>query len=204
MVLASDSTVRVLGDLSFGDPDCVGQDSFARTDLQIEWIEAIIGPVVVDGAPCGRITAAGDCLGSTTAVVCDEAVGTLTSERCSAGTACGWDIEASGYRCVTDDPCEGVSAAGACRDATAVWCDEGTLRRRECGGCAELCRYVTDVRGFYCRPDPCIGIDPQGECDGNVLTSCDPETGVEVENCSDRDRVCGFSMRRNQNRCIRG
>lgn len=204
MVLASDSTVRVLGDLSFGDPDCLGQDSFTRTDLQIEWIEAIIGPVVVDGAPCGRISVVGDCLGSTTTVYCDEAAGTLTSERCAAGTTCGWDGATMGYRCVTDDPCEGVSAAGACQGSTAVWCDEGTLRRRECGACDELCRYVTDVRGFYCRPDPCIGIDPQGECDGDVLTSCDPETGVTVENCADRGRVCGFSMRRNQYRCTRG
>lgn len=204
MVLASDSTVRVLGDLSNGDGSCVGEDNFTRTDLQIGWIEAIIGPVVVDGAACGRLTAAGDCVGTTTAVWCDTAAGTLTSELCAAGTACGWDAAAAGYRCVADDPCGGVSASGACQGTTAVWCDEGTVRRRECGACGQLCQYVSDVSGFYCRPDPCIGIDPAGECDGDVLTTCDPATGVMMEDCTLRGRVCGFSTRRGANRCIRG
>ena len=204
MVLASDSTVRVLGDLSYGDPSCIGEDNFTRTDLQIGWIEAIIGPVVVDGAPCGRITPGGDCVGSTTAVWCDTATGTLTSELCAAGTACGWDAATAGYRCVTDDPCGGVSAAGACQGTTAVWCDAGTVRRRECGACGELCRYASDIGGFYCRPDPCIGIDPTGQCDGDILTTCDPDTGVSMEDCTARGRVCGVSMRSGNHRCIRG
>ena len=203
MVLASDSTVRVLGDLSFGDPSCIGQDSFARTDLQLAWIEAITGPVVVDGAPCGRISPAGDCVGSSTAVWCDEATDLLVSEVCSGDAACGWDTTARGYRCVTDDPCGGVSAAGACQGSTAVWCDEGTVRRRECGPCGEMCRYVSDVGGFYCRPDPCIGIDPEGECDGDILTTCDSETGITVEDCSERGRVCRYSSRRMAYRCRR-
>ncbi len=204
MVLASDSTVRVLGTLSFGDPSCVGQDSFTRTDLQLAWIEAILGPIVVDGAPCGRINVAGDCMGLTTAVWCDEATGMLTSESCAAGTTCGWDASSAAYRCVADDPCEGISAAGRCAAGTATWCDQGTIRSRGCAACGELCRYVTEVAGFYCRPDPCIGVDPIGECDGDVLTTCDPDTGIEVEDCTLRGRVCGFSTRRMANRCIRG
>lgn len=203
-VLATDSTVRVLGTLSYGDPSCTGQDSFTRTDLQLAWIEAILGPIVVDGAPCGRITPAGDCMGATTAVWCDASTGMLTSERCAAGTACGWDAATSGYRCVTDDPCGGVSAAGRCQDGAAVWCDMGTVRRRGCAECGQLCRYVSDVGGFYCRPDPCIGIDPLGMCDGNILTECDPDVGVEVEDCTLRGRVCGWSDRRMAYRCVRG
>ncbi|MCB9598109.1 MAG: trypsin-like serine protease [Sandaracinaceae bacterium] len=204
MALASDATVRVIGGLFFGDMSCVGQDNFTRVDLYLDYIEAIIGPIVVEGAPCGRITEAGDCVGARTAVWCDTASGTLTTATCDAPTACGWDAGVSGFRCVTDDPCEGVGAAGACVDGTASWCDAGTLRHRGCSACGELCRYVTEVGGFYCRPDPCIGIDPMGECDGTILTECDPETGISVEDCADRGRVCGFSTRRNANRCIRG
>ncbi|MBX3272945.1 MAG: trypsin-like serine protease [Sandaracinaceae bacterium] len=204
MVLASDSTVRVLGTLSFGDPSCVGQDSYTRTDLQLPWIEAILGPIVVDGAPCGRIAPTGDCVGSRTAVWCDLASGLLESETCASGTACGWDATASAYRCVTEDPCGGISAAGRCEGGTASWCDMGTVRRRECAACGELCRYVGDVGGFYCRPDPCVGIDPQGVCEGDVLTTCDPDVGVQTENCAARGRVCGFSERRGAYRCIRG
>jgi len=203
MVLASDATVRVLGDLSNGDGSCLAQDNFTRTDLQVGWIEAIIGPIVVAGAPCGRITVQGDCSGASTAVWCDESSGLLTSEVCAAGTACGWDGTVGGYRCVTDDPCGGVSAAGTCEGGAAVWCDEGTVRRQDCSACGQLCNYVSDVRGFYCRPDPCVGVDPEGECDGDILTTCDPVAGVVMEDCTARGRVCGFSTRRNAYRCVR-
>ena len=100
-------------------------------------IEAILGPIVADGAPCGRITPAGDCMGASTAVWCDESTGLIASETCEGGAACGWDADAAGYRCVTDDPCMGISATGACQGDTAVWCDEGTVRRRDCGACDE-------------------------------------------------------------------
>lgn len=202
-VLASDSTVRVIGTLSHGDPSCTGEDSFTRTDLQLAWIQAIIGPIVVDGAECGRITPEGDCMGASTAVWCDES-GVLTSATCAAGTACGWDAAASGYRCVSSDPCNGVSAAGRCNGATAEWCDRGTVRRRDCGACDQLCRYVTDVGGFYCRPDPCLGIPEEGVCNGNVLTVCDPDEGVQMLNCASFGRVCGWSRRRGGNFCVRG
>lgn len=204
MVLASDSTVRVLGALSYGDPSCVGQDSYTRTDLQLSWIEAVIGPIVVDGAPCGRLGPEGDCMGANTAVWCDEATALLTSETCGAGTACGWDTDANGYRCVSDDPCDGVSAVGRCDGGTARWCDSGTLRSRGCSACGELCRYVSEVGGFYCKPDPCIGIPPEGMCDGNVLVVCDPDEGIQRQNCSTFGRVCEFSRRRGAYRCVRG
>ncbi|MGE0788847.1 MAG: trypsin-like serine protease [Sandaracinaceae bacterium] len=203
-VLADDGTVRVLGALSFGDASCVGQDTFTRVDVVIEWVEAITGPTIVTGAGCGRITDVGDCLGARTAVWCDETTSMLATETCAAGQTCGWDTSSASFRCVTDDPCQGVSAAGACQGTTAVWCDEGTLRRRGCGACGELCRYVSDISGFYCRPDPCIGLDPMGTCDGTILTTCDPDVGVMMQDCAARGRVCGFSTRRGQNACIRG
>ena len=84
-----------------------------------------------------------------------------------------------------------------------MWCDEGTVRSRGCGACGQLCRYVSDVGGFYCRPDPCIGIDPMGLCEGDLLTTCDPETGVRTEDCTLYGRVCGYSTRRGAYRCVR-
>jgi hypothetical protein len=203
MVLASDATVRVLGDLSNGDSSCVGQDNFTRTDLQIAWIESIIGPVVVTGAPCGRTTVEGVCAGASTAVWCDTATGLLTSEACAGGTTCGWDVATAAYRCVASDPCGGVSAAGACQGTTAVWCDAGTVRRQECGACAQQCTFVAAVSGYYCQPDPCAGIDPAGVCDGTNLVTCDPVAGVTTEDCAARGRVCGYSARRGGNGCIR-
>ncbi len=204
MVLASDATVRVLGALSYGDPSCVGRDNYTRTDLQLAWIEGITGPTLVPGAGCGRVTPVGDCMGASTAIWCDTETGLLTSETCPSGTACGWDTAVGGYRCVSDDPCMGVSAAGACRGETAVWCDSGTLRRQECGECASRCRFVSEVGGFYCQPDPCIGIPAEGRCDGDVLTLCDPDSGVFVANCRDYGRVCGWSTRRGRNSCVLG
>lgn len=202
--VASDGTVRVIGELFGGDSSCVDQDNFTRTDAQREWIEAIIGPVVVDGAPCGSVTPVGDCVGSTSAAWCDDATGTITSEQCAGGTACGWSAEVGGFRCVTDDPCMGVNATGECQGTTAVWCDAGVIRQRACGECANLCRFVSDVGGFYCRPDPCVGFPEDGECDGTVLTLCDPDEGVQSIDCGLFGRTCGYSTRRGRNSCVRG
>ncbi len=201
--LASDSTVRVFAELFGGDSSCVGRDNFTRTDLFVEWIEAITGPTVVEGAPCGGITPVGDCLGGSTAAWCDSATGLVTSETCAAGRTCGWSESDGGYRCVTDDPCLGVTAAGVCDGGEAVWCDAGTIRRRDCGACGQICRYVTDVGGFFCLPDPCLGFDPIGECDGTVLTLCDPDQGFQSIDCAMFGRTCGFSTRRGRNSCVR-
>lgn len=201
--IASDGTVRVIGELLGGDSSCVDRDNFTRTDAQIDWIEAIIGPVLIDGAPCGSVTEVGDCVGSTSASWCDPATGTITSERCEGGTACGWSNETGGFRCVTDDPCNGVSATGECQGSTAVWCDAGVVRERACGECQELCRFVSDVGGFYCRPDPCVGFPEDGECDGTIVTLCDPDEGIQSFDCARFGRTCGYSTRRGRNSCVR-
>jgi len=200
MVLATDSTVRVAGVLSFGDPSCLGLDNFTRTDLQTSWIEAVIGPITTPGAPCGDITDEGACIGATTAIWCDGSV--LASETCSGGESCGWSDADFAYRCVADDPCGGVGDAGECQGGTATWCDQGTLRRRGCAACGELCGYVAEMDAFYCVPDPCAGMDPVGTCEGSVLTTCNSD-GVRTRDCASRGRRCGFDTRRGVNRCLR-
>ncbi len=188
MVLASDSTVRVLGVLSWGDPSCVGRDRYTRADVVTDWIESHVGPTVVDGAPCGRVSPEGQCTGGT-AVWCDGE--TLASARCESGSVCGWDPSASGYRCVTSDPCDGVSPEGACDGNAAVWCDRGTLRRRDCEACGETCFNDADLGGYYCGADPCGGIDYLGECQGDVAVWCD-EGEVNMRDCRSMGLRCDY------------
>ena len=188
MVLASDSTVRVVGVLSWGDPSCVDRDRYTRADVVVEWIESHTGPTVVDGAPCGRITAEGDCRGAT-AVWCDA--GTLASEACGGGESCGWDASAGGYRCVASDPCGGVSAEGRCAGGAAERCDRGVVRRRDCGACGETCIRSEELGGYYCGADPCDGVDYLGRCDGSTAVWCDEGT-LRTRDCRATGLRCDY------------
>ncbi|MCB9595100.1 MAG: trypsin-like serine protease [Sandaracinaceae bacterium] len=188
MVLASDSTVRVVGVLSWGDPNCLGRDRYTRSDVVADWIEGYVGPTVVEGAPCGRITPEGDCTGGTP-VWCEG--DTLTSERCTDGTTCGWDASANGFRCVADDPCGGVTPEGECDGNAAVWCDRGTLRRRDCGACGETCFNDADVGGYYCGADPCDGIDYLGECQGDTAVWCS-DGEINSRDCGSMGLRCDY------------
>ncbi|MFK7987261.1 MAG: trypsin-like serine protease [Sandaracinaceae bacterium] len=192
MILASDSTVRVLGDLSYGDPSCVGRDRYTRTDLVVDWIESFTGPTAVTGGSCGTIDEEGSCNGNL-AVWCDG--DTLASERCEDGARCGWDADNDAYRCITGaDPCDGVTAEGACQDNVATWCDRGTVQRRDCGACGGegmTCQNVAELGGVYCDVDPCDGLDYLGECRGEVAVWCQ-EGEVQTRNCAERGLRCGF------------
>jgi len=186
MIIASDGSVRVAGDLSYGDPSCLGRDRYARVDLAIDWIERFTGPTVVDGAGCGSIDAAGRCNGDV-AFWCEGDA--LQNERCDT---CGWDAAAEGYRCISGaDPCDGLDEVGECRGNTAVWCDRGTLRQTDCDSCGQTCLEVEEVGGFYCAPDPCEGLDYLGRCDGDVAVWCDEGT-VRTQDCGRRGLRCDY------------
>jgi len=45
MVIDTEGTVRVAGDLSWGDPNCLGRDRYTRVDTNMEWLEGILGPL---------------------------------------------------------------------------------------------------------------------------------------------------------------
>jgi hypothetical protein len=45
MVVDSEGTVGVAGALSWGDPDCLGQDRYTRVDTNREWLESVLGPL---------------------------------------------------------------------------------------------------------------------------------------------------------------
>lgn len=180
MGLASDSTVRVLGDLSYGDPSCTGRDNYARADVAVEWIESFTGPTPVAGGACGRVTPEGDCTGDM-ALWCRD--GALATELCQGDTRCGWDAAEAGYRCIRGaDPCDGLTAVGECRGTVATWCEGGAVRSRDCAPCGEVCGQVPAVGGVYCRPDPCGGVDYLGECRGNVAVWCD-NGNLQMRDC---------------------
>ncbi|MBI2894498.1 MAG: trypsin-like serine protease [Deltaproteobacteria bacterium] len=186
MVVASDGTARVAGDLSNGDGSCVGQDNFTRVDVYREWIEESTGPTAPpDG--CGDVGNGGRCLDGA-AIWCegDE----LRSEPCAGGLACGWDAAAGGFRCVDGgDPCAGLDAVGRCEGSVARWCDRGRPRSRDCGACGQACDESTTFGGAYCVDDPCGGLDYLGRCSDDVAEWCE-DGELRSEDCGARGEAC--------------
>lgn len=62
-----------------------------------------------------------------------------------------WIVENAGTLTPPVDPCGGETLAGRCEGTTAVWCEGGAVRRRECGRCGQSCGDVPSVGGMYCR-----------------------------------------------------
>lgn len=183
-VLASDGSVRVAGDLSFGDPSCVGLDRYSRTDLAVEWIEGYTGPTIVEGAGCGTVTGTGRCLeGMALYCVDDE----LQVDDCDT---CGWDESAGGFRCISgEDPCGGFDSVGACDGDVARWCEGGVVSARDCAACDLSCG---DVDGLIdCREDPCGGLDYLGRCDGDIAEWCD-DGELRSRNCGAMGLRCEY------------
>ncbi len=192
-VIADDGTVRVAGDLSHGDPSCLGQDNYTRTDLFADWIEGITGPTGPVGGgspmPCGEVDAVGRCDGSI-ATWCDGDV--LAREGCDS---CGWSDRAGGFRCLQGaDPCGGFDREGACDGQVARWCDNGIARARDCGSCGLSCTVQMGV-GANCIDDPCVDLDYLGRCTGDTAEWCDDE-GFHSTDCSEQGASCGYIDRR--------
>ncbi len=151
MVIAGDGTVRVAGDLSNGDGNCLGLDNYTRTDSSVAWIEGYTGPTFPPIQPCGDIDVVGVCSGGGIATWCG-ADDTLVAETCPAGSACGWDSAAGGFRCITGpDPCEGFDGWGGCDANIARWCENGVPQSRDCTACEQGCLEDPNLGGAYCR-----------------------------------------------------
>ena len=183
-VLASDGSVRIAGDLSFGDPSCVGRDRYSRTDIAVEWIESYTGPTIVEGAGCGTVTESGRCLEDMALYCVDDE---LQADRCET---CGWDDSVEGFRCISGaDPCDGLDSVGSCDGNVARWCEGGVLRARNCTACGLACG---DVDGIVdCREDPCGGLDYLGRCVGDVAEWCD-EGELRSRNCGAMGLRCDY------------
>lgn len=194
MVIASDGSVRVAGDLSWGSTNCLGEDNYARTDVIADWIESYVGPTVVGDGPheCGAIGSQGRCMAAGNVAMWCGGDSTLQTETCSSGSACGWDGSASGYRCITEaDPCGGFDTFGACDGAVARWCENGASKSRDCGSCAQLCALDASAGGASCVADPCAGLDFLGRCNGNVAEWCD-NGRFQSRDCAESGEVCEY------------
>ncbi len=194
MVIATDMSVRVAGDLSWGAPSCVGEDNYARTDVIADWIQSYTGPAVVGKGPhpCGAITEAGRCMADGSTAMWCAGDQTLSVDNCATGSSCGWDASASGYRCITEaDPCGGVDEFGTCTNGVARWCENGQPKQRNCESCGDVCRLTAAGGGANCIADPCMGLDFLGRCDGNVAQWCEAGQLQEVD-CSELGETCQF------------
>jgi hypothetical protein len=207
----TDEGVRVVGALSWGDPNCVGRDRYARVDYALDWIEEWTGPTpgADQGVPCGNITDIGRCdAQGTTATFCDG--GQLVNDPCGAGFACGFDEATLGgaWRCLeaAADPCGGVTLFGQCDGGTLSWCDSGEVQIRNCGACGETCGLVDNTLGFACLDgsEPpstdqnpptaggdCGDIDYTGACDGDTALWCDGGV-LNTRDCANQGQVCGY------------
>ena len=187
-----DAGVRVVGALSFGDPECTGFDRFTRVDLAREWLEDFAGPIPGGGPePCGAVTSTGRCSpDGRVAEFCEASA--LVRDPCNAGEVCGDDE--GGKRCiaVADNACGDVTAFGSCDGAVLTWCDDDVVRVRDCGACGgEACSLVDNVTGFACVQDGCGGLTFQGECDGDVARWCE-DNAVKTQDCAADGASCGF------------
>jgi len=184
--------VRVIGNVSWGDESCVDVDHFSDTAADAAWIQQYAGP-----QPCGAVTYAGRCDGST-AVWCES--DELAMENCAeSDEICG---ETDGlFRCVPD-PCGGLTWRGRCdSDEVARWCENGQIRERHCLPCEQECGYAGSALGYYCvepgQPDGDVDGDEDsvcgdltyfGCCDGNTALWCGSDS-IQEETCSDG---CGW------------
>ena len=56
------------------------------------------------------------------------------------------------------DPCQGVDYLGLCEGAVAVWCEDGSLQREDCGLRGQGCGWVDNTQGYFCGGQ---GAEPQ-------------------------------------------
>lgn len=128
----------VLGVLSLGSSTCRQDDTFTRLDSIQGWLQGITGPSAPTDLDCGTIGPEGRCLYGN-ALWCDAS--RLAAEACSAGTRCGWDQTAWGFRCVnpSTDPCLGADSFGVCHGNATRTCIRGVLLDADCAPC-EACR----------------------------------------------------------------
>jgi hypothetical protein len=148
LVRDGDGRPIVAGVLTSGSPSCIERDRYVRLDGIRPWFEETTGGFATNEAPCGGIGEEGRCLHGTALHCAGEA---LVAEQCAAGSRCGWDSDALGFRCVVpaEDPCLGVDSVGACQGDVAIRCEGGTLARTACT-CGQTCRIDGRTGGPRC------------------------------------------------------
>lgn len=195
MVVQSDGTVRVAGDLAEGDESCVGIDYYTRVDVFRDWLAETMGGLYTVGAqPCGEVSLKGRCDNDGSRATWCGPDGVIVTDLCGDDETCSWHAEAEGWRCLatSEDPCEGVGAAGRCDGEVLSWCGPGGLLQRDCAACSEVC-VPHPSAGFVCVPSQCEpGLGFKGRCDGDVVTWCDRDGEPRSLDCDEYGQTCGW------------
>ncbi len=135
--------IRVMGVLSWGDPDCTHQDHFTATNNECDFIDDHVDltPVV----SCVDIDPLGECSGNLLTYCLGD---TMYNVDCAANDrVCGTD--STGQKgCL--DSCMGETSDGRCDGQNAVWCEGGQVRTRRCAECGQSCGWSDSHSGFYC------------------------------------------------------
>jgi hypothetical protein len=96
--------------------------------------------------PCLGETFNGRCENNYTALWCEN--GQINRVECQEGTICM--IQSDGTsRCV--DKCPAIGRIGICENNIAYWCENETVLYRDCNICNQICDYVDDNMGYYCK-----------------------------------------------------
>lgn len=108
--------------------------SIYRAFTQDDSLDCARGGDPRPAATCGDVGYHGYCDG-TRVVWCED--GALKQKDCAADArTCAWQDDNVGYNCVAADVgCGDVTYAGYCDGTTLVWCENATLRTKQCTTC---------------------------------------------------------------------
>lgn len=184
--------VEVVGVLSRGSLDCLGEDIFAQVGAAPEFLQdAGVSdradlPTTCSG-PRGPVTSVGRCLDSMTLQECDGAQ--AVSRTCAAGT-CGWNGQR--HACLPFDPtCDAIPPEGLCEGEVLRWCERGQVQARNCGACGEQCVFSQDTQAHACARSECPDLGSAGRCASNVLEYCDDRGRFRQLDCAAFGQACG-------------
>jgi hypothetical protein len=151
MVRNDGGQIAVLGVLWKGSVTCRTVDSYVRGDILADWVSRTVGALPTDDRSCGPLSSEGDCF-SGIAVWCDSN-GHRAAQHCDLPLTCGWSAEVSGFRCVREDPCRGVSRRGQCRGLNRrIRCLRGRVVASVCAAPKRRCEISSQDAEARCVP----------------------------------------------------
>jgi hypothetical protein len=165
---------------------CGGDDDGADSDAGVD-------------APACSLPAGGACQGNVL-VHCEG--DQMVTEDCTTSMAtCGLG-DGGAAACVDECTVAGVTETAICRDDAAVTC--ATINGRHAviaTGCGFDAVCVVEGGAGHCVPDPCLGIGPIGQCNGETLVRCTGGARATTD-CAGGGQVCGYTGDANGYACI--
>jgi hypothetical protein len=141
LMRGADGQVWVVGILRGGTASCFGVDRYVRVDAAASWLnEHVPAPGRLQPEGVSRTTpgSKGRCFGEIAVWLAE---GVLQSAVCPSDRHCGWDLRATGFRCVetSQDACHGITELGACSQSTSFRCVDGRVVESPCDACGLDC-----------------------------------------------------------------